>query len=278
MEKLKRKEAAEIKKVKVTDALNAMTEEQLATWRAQRAVKVAARNQEKLDKKARMTKALEFGQRIVIDLEFPELMTEGELRSMAHQVSYSYGNNIRTSTPAHLILSGVHGTMRDHLAHGFPGFENWMVTSTEKTYLEHFPNSKTDLIYLTADSPYELQELDPSKIYIVGGIVDRNRHKNLCFNKAVEQGIATARLPIGDTKIKLASSMVMCTNHVVDIMLKWMEMKDWEKAFKAVIPTRKRKASDESDGGEGSREKDRKVDEEGDGDGIEKIEAAKEIN
>ncbi|KAH7618581.1 hypothetical protein Ndes2526B_g05489 [Nannochloris sp. 'desiccata'] len=250
--KLERKQAQEIKKVRVKDTLNAMNEEELTAWRAQRAEKVAARNKGKIEKKERMTKAIESGQRIVIDLEFPHLMTEGEQRSMAHQVSYSYGTNTRTSVPAHLILSGVQGTMQEHLAHSFPGFENWMVTSTSETYLEHFAESKSDLIYLTADSPTELQVLDPGKIYIVGGIVDRNRHKNLCYNKAIEQGIATARLPIGDN-IKLASSMVMCTNHVVDIMLKWMEVKDWEAAFKAVIPTRKRKASVD-DGGEEEEE------------------------
>ena len=62
-----------------------------------------------------------------------------------------------------------------------------------------------------ADSPNELGDLDPSKAYIIGGIVDRNRHKNLCAGKAAEQGIATARLPVSQY-FKLSASAVLTVN------------------------------------------------------------------
>ena len=50
-----------------------------------------------------------------------------------------------------------------------------------QSYLEHFtvqgvPQDK--LVYLTADSDNELGELDPAAVYIIGGIVDRNRHRH----------------------------------------------------------------------------------------------------
>jgi tRNA (guanine9-N1)-methyltransferase len=266
LEKQKHKAASEIKKVKAQGAVQAMNAEEFAVWKAQKEEKINARTREKSEKKERMTKALQTGQRIVIDLEFPHLMSASEQRSMAHQISYSYSANAHTSTPAHLILSGVEGTIKDHLTRSFPGHQNWIITTTEKSYLEYFSESKADLVYLTADSPDELQSLDPGKIYIVGGIVDRNRHKNLCYNKAVEQGIATARLPIGES-IKLASSAVMCTNHVVEIMLKWMEMKDWKAAFTAVVPTRKRKADGDVDGEEEGGKGDGNKEKEGEGGG-----------
>lgn len=64
-----------------------------------------------------------------------------------------------------------------------------------------------------ADSEHELESLDASKAYIIGGIVDRNRHKNLCLNKAKEQGIATARLPIGN-HLKMLGSSILTVNQV----------------------------------------------------------------
>lgn len=67
------------------------------------------------------------------------------------------------------------------------------------------------MLHSSADSPNELGDLDPGKAYIIGGIVDRNRHKNLCAGKAREQGIATARLPVSQF-FKLSSSAVLTVN------------------------------------------------------------------
>ena len=51
-------------------------------------------------------------------------------------------------------------------------------------------------MYLTADSPNTLTELDKSKIYVVGGIVDRNRLKGVTFKAAEEAGVETGKLPL----------------------------------------------------------------------------------
>ena len=109
--------------------------------------------------------------------------------------------------------------------------EPYAVSDKDKT-------EEGDLIYLTADSDNTINSLDPGKTYIIGGIVDRNRHKNLCLNKADKQGIKHARLPIGDF-IKMASRQVLTTNQVLEIMLEWLKEREWGEAFLKVIPQRK---------------------------------------
>lgn len=49
-----------------------------------------------------------------------------------------------------------------------------------------------ELVYLTADSPNTITHLEKGKVYILGGLVDRNAHKGLCFRKATVSLSTTA--------------------------------------------------------------------------------------
>lgn len=84
-----------------------------------------------------------------------------------------------------------------------------------------------------------MTELKPYSTYIIGGLVDKNRHKGICYKAAMEKGIKTAKLPIGEY-IEMTSRSVLATNHVVEIMLRWLEVRDWGEAFMHVLPARKR--------------------------------------
>lgn len=95
-----------------------------------------------------------------------------------------------------------------------------------------------EVVYLTSESPNVLTELSPYSTYIVGGLVDKNRHKGICYKLASERGIKTAKLPI-DEYMELQSRKVLATNHVVEIMVRWLECGDWGEAFLKVIPKRK---------------------------------------
>ncbi|CAJ2509228.1 Uu.00g142540.m01.CDS01 [Anthostomella pinea] len=94
------------------------------------------------------------------------------------------------------------------------------------------------IVYLTADSPYVLERLEPNTCYVLGGIIDKNREKGLCHKIACEKNVRTARLPIGEYMV-LQHRHILATNHVMEIMLKWLETGDWGTAFMQVIPARK---------------------------------------
>lgn len=50
-------------------------------------------------------------------------------------------------------------------------------------------------MYLTADSPETITQLEKGKVYILGGLVDRNAHKGLCFRKATVKRHFTQNVP-----------------------------------------------------------------------------------
>lgn len=103
---------------------------------------------------------------------------------------------------------------------------------------EPHESKEGEVIYLTADSDNEITHLTPYSTYIFGGIVDKNRHKGICYKRAMDRSIKTGRLPIGKY-LKMNSRQVLTTNHVNDIMLKWFELGDWGEAFMQVLPARK---------------------------------------
>ncbi|KAH9833792.1 guanine-1-methyltransferase-domain-containing protein [Rhodofomes roseus] len=127
---------------------------------------------------------------------------------------------------------------------------------------------KESVVYLTADSQDELTELKEGETYIIGGICDHNRYKNLCFDKAESSGIRSARLPIGTYLASLKTRKVLTVNQTFEILLNWVETRDWEQALEAVIPKRKFNNEGRKRGGQAGREGDAAEDGGGDEDEI----------
>lgn len=119
---------------------------------------------------------------------------------------YCYAVNGRCSSPGHLWLTGCEGKIDSHLKR-LPGFNKWIIEKESRSYIEALKDQKENLVYLTADAETILEDLDPKKLYIIGGLVDRNRWKGITMKKAQEQGIQTAKLPIGNY-LKMSSSQV----------------------------------------------------------------------
>ncbi|KAL7276279.1 tRNA (guanine(9)-N(1))-methyltransferase [Rhizina undulata] len=193
----------------------------------------------------------------ILDCGFDELMTDKEVVSLSSQLTRCYSANRQSNHQVSLQLTSLNGRLLDR----FQGvLKDQHLKWKNVTFLpEEYDISevnKENLVYLTADSDDTIEELEPGKSYIIGGIVDRNRHKNLCYKKAVGQGIKTGKLPIGEY-IKMASRFVLTTNQVVEIMLKWLECKNWKEAFMDIIPQRKMpsaKAESKNETAEGGAE------------------------
>ncbi|KAI9008809.1 guanine-1-methyltransferase-domain-containing protein [Phycomyces nitens] len=178
---------------------------------------------------------------VVLDCSFSDKMIPKELQSLQSQVVRCHSANRTAPLSMPLILSSFDDTFEKVMDKKGGSWSNWKNVKFErKPYTELF--DKKDLVYLSADSENVINELEEGKTYIIGGIVDKNRYKGLCQEKASKEGITTGRLPIGEY-LQMASRKVLTVNHVFEIMIKWLEHKDWEKAFMEVIPQRKLKDS-----------------------------------
>ncbi|KAI9508903.1 guanine-1-methyltransferase-domain-containing protein [Russula earlei] len=132
---------------------------------------------------------------------------------------------------------GDRENFRDAPSDKYLGEDNCDGAKREK--LLSTPVSRDQVVYLTADSSEVLEELTEGESYIIGGVCDHNRYKNLCLDKARESGVRTAQLPIGRFLSHLPTRKVLTVNQVFEILVKWVETRDWEQSLYAVIPKRK---------------------------------------
>ncbi|GAA5991344.1 hypothetical protein JCM10908_003266 [Rhodotorula pacifica] len=279
--------------------------------------------------------------RVCIDMDFDNLMSEKEIKSMASQIAYCYSANRLSSHPFPLLITSFTGRIRQAYEKredwkSWKGVE-WWEEGLEQLY-EGVPEEATEatkegqdeaaqkddaapvpstsastsetptiamgslsgqprsraprstVVYLTGDSPNILTSLQPGHTYILGGIVDRNRHKFLCLEKAQRLGISHAQLPIGEALPELKTRKVLTVNQVLEILVKWVDeggkegKEGWEGALRSVMPTRKFEsegkkkrreakraangggaAGDEEEDGEDSEEEDGSEQEDNDG-------------
>ncbi|KAF5363931.1 hypothetical protein D9756_000279 [Leucocoprinus leucothites] len=202
---------------------------------------------------------VEFDGQVVVDLGFDHLMSEKEVKSLCSQLAYTHSANRNSSYPFSLLFTSLNGRALDRLESlNDAGYKRWTKTEWWTEGYERLWEAKSDtpqtegevskmpiicaketIVYLTADSNEELSELKPDETYIIGGIVDHNRYKNLCENKAKESNIRTARLPIGKYLANFTTRKVLTVNQVFEILIKWAETKSWEVALNHVMPKRK---------------------------------------
>ena len=247
--KAKEKEASAARHVVLKQRLEALSPEELQAHLAKRQSTLAERRESKAQAVAHRNSALDSPFNLCIDCAFGELMQPKEVKSLLHQFTLCYASNGRAAVPTRLTFAGLTGA----LAAGYDkyaGSERWPVVRSADSYLQLFAERRASLVYLTADSPNELSDLSEQDVYLIGGVVDRNRHKGLTLRKAEAEGIRHARLPL-QQHMQLSGSAVLTVNQVLDILLVWLEVRDWRVACQRAVPPRKRGA--EETGGAGTQ-------------------------
>ncbi|XP_023838222.1 tRNA methyltransferase 10 homolog A isoform X2 [Salvelinus sp. IW2-2015] len=160
-----------------------------------------------------------------------------DVRKLHKQIQRCYAVNRRAVHPVQFYLTSLGGQLKQNMDKTDEGWVNWK-DITVKAEAYHEVVAKEQLVYLTSDSPNVLTELDDTKAYVIGGLVDHNHHKGITFERAQELGIDHAQLPL-NSFVKMNSRKVLAVNHVFEIMLVYLEKKDWQEAFFTVLPLRK---------------------------------------
>lgn len=177
---------------------------------------------------------------VCLDCAFESDMTPKEINSLASQIRYCYSSN--KQQPCFLAATSVTGKTLGHLKN-VSGYEEWgnrAFTITDQSMEEYYKGRTDKIVYLTSDSETTLDALDNSKIYVIGGIVDRNRLKRVALNRANLLGVATARLPIDEHLKKMQATRVLTCNHVFELLQQCrFNGNDWKKALLEVLPKRK---------------------------------------
>ncbi|KAJ6652901.1 hypothetical protein lerEdw1_010512 [Lerista edwardsae] len=207
--------------------------------------------------KERILEAKETGPQLCIDLGMTSHMTQKEISRLAAQIRRLYGSNKKAQKPFWLCLTGFvrNSPIEEACLRMNDGFTNYLanhsLTSsasffsfitqmdiTPESYLDLFPLET--IVYLTPDSENALDEVDPQKVYVLGGLVDESIQKRLTFQRAQEQHLQTARLPIQEYMVKNVNaknyhSTTLAINQVFDALSTFYETKSWEEALQVAV-------------------------------------------
>jgi Trm5-related predicted tRNA methylase len=136
--------------------------------------------------------------RVVFDCRFLPMHTRGEaISSINRQMEMTiHCNKHDTQTPFQIFFCNYNTDTEFHKRFAAQlNYDDNFIFETSKSYTSLFP--KRDLVYLTADSPNPMKAYDPSKVYIIGNIMDNDREKFklASLSQAKKDSIRTERLP-----------------------------------------------------------------------------------
>ncbi|GFE54387.1 hypothetical protein BaOVIS_017910 [Babesia ovis] len=187
----RRKTHRERRSLELREIVAGMTEEERQQY-------IIDRRKQKEEEKALQEQfiqdAHDNGMPICINLNFANIMNDKESKSLARQVSYMYNCVKKRMTKVKLVLTGLNteSILYSHLQ--LFNVDKWKVHKHTEDYWEVI--DRNNIIVLSPDADEEIEEIDQSKTYVIGGLVDVNVKKKLTLEQAIEHGLTTRALPI----------------------------------------------------------------------------------
>ncbi|XP_064633725.1 tRNA methyltransferase 10 homolog C-like [Lineus longissimus] len=195
----------------------------------------------------RCYEALQFGEKIIFDMSYDDLMRPFDITNTVDQVLEAHGVNKLYRDPFYVYFCNAKpdGRFVERLRKSTQGdFTYYPFTVTEKSYLDLFP--KENLVYLTPNAKDYLRDYDANKTYIIGGLVDKVVTKPVTMAKAKREELTMAKLPIDLHMRFIMGNKSLCLNQIFGIMCELKKTGNWKEAFK-YIPRRKAVYIDETE-------------------------------
>ncbi|GMI03926.1 hypothetical protein TrLO_g6695 [Triparma laevis f. longispina] len=180
---------------------------------------------------------------IIFDLNYAPQMSRNEMKALANQLVLSYASNRRYSQPFGLVFSGsdFHDSTL-HEALSKQDFSSWSNVSVSDSFDSSTPwqaYADKNPVYLTADSPNQLTSITSESVFIIGGLVDHKEKPDASHNRATQNNVPTARLPLlSAVQINTHNESKNNTEHVdistlavVQLLHSFYKFKSWPTAI-----------------------------------------------
>uniref|UniRef100_A0A131Z3A1 RNA (guanine-9-)-methyltransferase domain-containing protein 1 n=1 Tax=Rhipicephalus appendiculatus TaxID=34631 RepID=A0A131Z3A1_RHIAP len=146
---------------------------------------------------SRLLPAVLFGQSVVFDLGYDDVMSPRECNKAARDLLEAFGWNRFSRDPFHLHFCNASpngATARILQKELFDACEHTLLSEmTPNSYMDMFPKER--LVYLTPDSENTLDTFDYDAVYVIGALVDKETKEGATRAKAASEGLRTARFP-----------------------------------------------------------------------------------
>lgn len=180
---------------------------------------------------------------IIIDCSYDGLMNRKDINSRNAQLCFCYGisKSDDIKNPLRLSIVGASDALLDYLLR-VQKDGRWMADITGESLEALIKRGELDssrLAYLSADADEKIETYASGCTYIIGGLVDRNHHKEVAYRRARDLNIRAVKLPLRKHP-ELKGSIVMAINHVYKLMTYLHDGVPFVLAIDLSIPQRKR--------------------------------------